>query len=706
MSEFLFRTKSRAARDTQSEAAHRSRSNDEKNSPKNHTRYHNPNSSGLPLFLQTKLTLSQSDDAFEQEAERNASALKSVHEESVDFEQVRLSTASNTTKSQALPNATASEINSRRGKGSPLPKETRQKFEQSFQRDFSDVSVHDDAQSHRLSQSLGANAFTFGNDISFAQGRYSPDTLAGQKLLAHELTHVVQQQGAGSKTVQRDPDPNADTAVEGTLLTAQTSFTNGEITLNGGEPLVAAGPPRHGYITVKLTPPSIHADQPFTVPLSVVGGTAVTVLTGQPPNLNQMYDLGPASMFPDLQEGVVTDISLDQLPPAAMSSLLATQDDQSATNDFLPGWMFTQAGRTIGRAADSHLLTNGFRAAGPEAIGLVGYPRTTPLAALQRMNMPQSPIMFGHTIIYVRQGNTITAMTSFGPKSLLAAGLDAYSSTNNGVSAQIIQHLEPQGFPLNVSGTHGFTNTGAISIEYPVDASAAKRMAANLTGQQADDMLRYAAFMESCPSGSNCVAWALDQMEGELGGPVGQQSRGPLYHQSGQNTARQGAFQRMGADVLEHQRSGGTRGSPMMDTPNATGPAVAGQMSTGMKVVKWGGRIFFVGGLVYSGYRIGSADTDRRDMVAQEEALTQGAGLALGPMGGLVADAYGVPLVQMAHGEMDESLMILPHPFMLPVARYLEPAKHDPEGARLVRSAVLDNDPGAAISVFYRMFGM
>jgi len=73
--------------------------------------------------------------------------------------------------------------------GLPLPSDVRTKMETAFGADFSDVRVHI---GHEAT-SLGAIAYTWGTNIHFAPGQYSPHTLQGQKLLGHELWHVVQQ---------------------------------------------------------------------------------------------------------------------------------------------------------------------------------------------------------------------------------------------------------------------------------------------------------------------------------------------------------------------------------------------------------------------------------------------------------------------------------------------------------------------------------
>jgi hypothetical protein len=80
--------------------------------------------------------------------------------------------------------------------GSPLAPTTRKFFEPRFGADFSHVRVHTDATAARTASTLSAKAFTVGRNIAFAAGQFSPGSQAGKRLLAHELTHVVQQAGA------------------------------------------------------------------------------------------------------------------------------------------------------------------------------------------------------------------------------------------------------------------------------------------------------------------------------------------------------------------------------------------------------------------------------------------------------------------------------------------------------------------------------
>jgi hypothetical protein len=98
-------------------------------------------------------------------------------------------------------------LNSSKGSGAPLPSATREQMEAGLGADFSNVRIHDNAQSQAMSQDLHAQAFTHGNDIYFNSGKYSPDNLSGQHLLAHELTHTIQQGAAIRKKglIQRAP---------------------------------------------------------------------------------------------------------------------------------------------------------------------------------------------------------------------------------------------------------------------------------------------------------------------------------------------------------------------------------------------------------------------------------------------------------------------------------------------------------------------
>ena len=98
-------------------------------------------------------------------------------------------------------------IEAARGGGHQLDPATRPDLESALGEDFSEVRVHTDATADHLSRAVEATAFTTGSDIFFRSGAYEPLSSAGRTLLAHELTHVVQQRGAPPAQELRVTDP-------------------------------------------------------------------------------------------------------------------------------------------------------------------------------------------------------------------------------------------------------------------------------------------------------------------------------------------------------------------------------------------------------------------------------------------------------------------------------------------------------------------
>lgn len=96
-----------------------------------------------------------------------------------------------------LDDDTAGRINQARGQGQPLDSATQDQMGAAMGQDFSGVQVHTSRESDELNQQIGAKAFTTGQDIFFKEGAYDPGSSGGQELIAHELTHVVQQ-GSGA----------------------------------------------------------------------------------------------------------------------------------------------------------------------------------------------------------------------------------------------------------------------------------------------------------------------------------------------------------------------------------------------------------------------------------------------------------------------------------------------------------------------------
>jgi hypothetical protein len=90
-----------------------------------------------------------------------------------------------------------SAIDSTRGSGKSLDQNVAQSLSSSLG-DLSDVRVHTDSTADQLNRSVSARAFATGTDVYFASGEYKPGSAAGDKLIAHELAHVVQQRGSSA----------------------------------------------------------------------------------------------------------------------------------------------------------------------------------------------------------------------------------------------------------------------------------------------------------------------------------------------------------------------------------------------------------------------------------------------------------------------------------------------------------------------------
>ena len=95
--------------------------------------------------------------------------------------------------SQSAGSSLKSQLQRTKGQGYPLPKPTLIEMGNAFGQDFSNVRIHTDQTAVEMNRRLKSQAFTHGKDIYFNQGKFNPESKTGKKLLAHELTHVVQQ---------------------------------------------------------------------------------------------------------------------------------------------------------------------------------------------------------------------------------------------------------------------------------------------------------------------------------------------------------------------------------------------------------------------------------------------------------------------------------------------------------------------------------
>lgn len=126
------------------------------------------------------------------------------------------------------------------GGGQPLDRDTRGFMESRLGHDFSDVRIHTDANASESAKSVQAHAYTVGNDIVFQGGQYAPDTAAGKRTLAHELTHVVQQR---SGPVDGTPAPGGITVSDPSDAFERAAERSADQAMAGGPTNVAAPAP-------------------------------------------------------------------------------------------------------------------------------------------------------------------------------------------------------------------------------------------------------------------------------------------------------------------------------------------------------------------------------------------------------------------------------------------------------------------------------
>lgn len=174
-----------------------------------------------PFFkavIQPKLTVNEPGDIYEQEADAMADKVmrmpapaffapatphlqrKCRHCEEEERKLHRKETESATPVATPALNAYVGSLSNG---GQPLSESTRNFFEPRFGYDFSNVRVHNDSAAVQSAQSINALAYTSGTNIVFNQGQFAPESAGGKQLLAHELTHVVQQNGSGSSVQQK-----------------------------------------------------------------------------------------------------------------------------------------------------------------------------------------------------------------------------------------------------------------------------------------------------------------------------------------------------------------------------------------------------------------------------------------------------------------------------------------------------------------------
>ena len=172
--------------------------------------------------IQAKLKVNEPDDHYEQEADQMAEMVMKLpasatppppDEEDTNAAPPQIQTKSDNDGVEISPDL-ENRIGQMQGQGQALPDSERSFFEKRMGADFSEVRVHTNGEAAQTAQDLQARAYTVGSDIAFNQGEYQPGSDEGRHLLAHELTHVMQQGEAGDLQRQPLPDIQRDEAAD------------------------------------------------------------------------------------------------------------------------------------------------------------------------------------------------------------------------------------------------------------------------------------------------------------------------------------------------------------------------------------------------------------------------------------------------------------------------------------------------------------
>jgi len=248
--------------------------------------------------IQPKLTIGAPNDKYEQEADRVADQVMQAkpidsliqRQEEPEEEEELLQAKKREGATPEVTPAINAEIRSLQGGGQSLSGAQRGFFEPQLKMDLSSVRVHNDMRAANAARLINARAFTLGSDVVFGAGEYSPDAPSGKRLLAHELTHVVQQNGGSGSF--------SESAVKSQGGQIQRDLTDPGRLETVHENVRVQGPPRTtsgGGTATRL---------PWVDPTPTSGGTAELLY-------NQIYAFLDNRTFNSPTPAHTTDANLD-----------------------------------------------------------------------------------------------------------------------------------------------------------------------------------------------------------------------------------------------------------------------------------------------------------------------------------------------------------------------------------------------------------
>jgi Domain of unknown function (DUF4157) len=646
--------------------------------------------------LQKKLSIGATNDPLELEADRVADqvlAYQPAHSFSnISAPKIQRRAEQLSPQTEEVP---ASVERVLAGSGSPLPITVRKDMEQRFGQDFSQVRMHTGSAAEQSASDVNANAYTAGNNIVFNRGRFSPETQNGKRLLAHELTHVVQQSNsdkansAGNEVsgpvtslksaepvVQRAPLTEAEAQrriaeIESIIAnSSQTPETMAELESERNRlanflrapisrPAPASRPARTRPSAVEPSAAEERAQRSDPVLHDIPdsssvpeNGSSLEMTVPRPEGLPSggytLYQVigAPQEFLQSIPENRITTID--------MSALAANDRAAPGVSPGVVGTPMAGAGASS-LLNSSRALVNGFIPT-TNAIGLVSYPSSGNLSLLELAASigPRNGVTPGHTaMVIVRNGHT--SVVGFKTASFLEtlANYRGLFKTGEGAASSI---------PAQLTNDIGiFRNPTARQVMWDISPEALERIrTATNPEQMMDDVLREVApgnpSTSAVPEGgfteytgrpaelgranaTNCVGWACNAIEQR----VGEAPRARM-RSSGvvEPIVPEGGGTRLQGRMMQATTEGAA------DTLAGVAPRAAG-MSRTMQFMRIGGRVFLVVGVVISAVEVGRAVRDRDYRRATQEVGGFATGFAAGAAAGLLCGP-GAPVCSIGLG--------------------------------------------------------
>jgi hypothetical protein len=285
--------------------------------------------------LQRNLAIGASNDPLEGEADRVADqVMTQAPRRQIGGTPLRIQRLGNTPENSGETEIPHSVDRALSDSGRPLESPLREHMQQRFGYDFSRVRVHAGATAAQSAREINANAYTVGRDIVFGAGRFAPETSRGRHLLAHELTHVIQQSGVDGShvssgggviaaqanripaTIQKDDAGGGSTEFKDSVsvLSRPTSgpgVVSGQVTRVETAPAIGKNPAQEinrGTMNIRFDPSDCSVTIPFGYNFVQAAQATGTGICDSPPPATKVPLLS-ADRFKQIKDGVLADVN-------------------------------------------------------------------------------------------------------------------------------------------------------------------------------------------------------------------------------------------------------------------------------------------------------------------------------------------------------------------------------------------------------------